>query len=156
MDAFTHTSELTNTTHVMKHKRICAEFDLQSSRFEIVEIEALDSGAFLDPACDDGLARFSIDGRSFVVRRKASSGVAPNAMTPTRPSKLARLLTGREMQIVELLATGLRNKQIASQLNISEYTVAAYVKQICQKLDVHNRTAIAARWLQDSFTNSIN
>jgi two-component system NarL family response regulator len=50
-------------------------------------------------------------------------------------------LTGREAQVLALLARGLRNKEVARQLNISEDTARAYVRSIFVKLNVHDRTA---------------
>ena len=49
-------------------------------------------------------------------------------------------LTAREEQVVQLLAKGLRNKQIAAALDISEDTVQSHVKSILVKLGVHDRT----------------
>jgi DNA-binding NarL/FixJ family response regulator len=50
-------------------------------------------------------------------------------------------LTRREVQVVELIATGMRNKEIAGALNISEETVQVHVKNILAKLKVQDRTA---------------
>ena len=50
-------------------------------------------------------------------------------------------LTGREAQVLSLLARGLRNKEVARQLNISEDTARAYIRSIFVKLNVHDRTA---------------
>ena len=50
-------------------------------------------------------------------------------------------LTRREVQVVELVATGMRNKEIAGVLNISDETVQAHVKNILAKLRVPDRTA---------------
>jgi DNA-binding NarL/FixJ family response regulator len=50
-------------------------------------------------------------------------------------------LTRREVQVVELIATGMRNKEIAGVLSITEDTVQAHVKNILAKLRVPDRTA---------------
>ena len=50
-------------------------------------------------------------------------------------------LTQREFQVLQLLATGKRNKEIASALGISADTTNAHVKSIFQKFNVHDRTA---------------
>ena len=50
-------------------------------------------------------------------------------------------LTDREIQVVELMAKGLRNKEIGSRLGISDDTVEAHTKNIFAKLKVHDRTA---------------
>ena len=52
------------------------------------------------------------------------------------------------MQVVELIATGMRNKEIAGVLNISEETVQAHVKNILAKLKVPDRTAAVTKALR--------
>lgn len=48
-------------------------------------------------------------------------------------------LTSRERQILELLAYGISNQQIASQLFLSESTVKSHIYKLYKKLDVHCR-----------------
>jgi two-component system NarL family response regulator len=50
-------------------------------------------------------------------------------------------LTRREVQVIELIAFGMRNKEIAAALRISEETAQVHVKNILAKLDVQDRTA---------------
>lgn len=57
-------------------------------------------------------------------------------------------LTGRELQVLELLATGKRNKEIAADLGISGDTASAHVKSIFVKFNVHDRTAALAEALR--------
>jgi DNA-binding NarL/FixJ family response regulator len=52
-------------------------------------------------------------------------------------------LSTRELQVLELIADGLLNKQIAHSLNLHEYTVKNYVKSILVKLDAQDRTQAA-------------
>jgi DNA-binding NarL/FixJ family response regulator len=52
-------------------------------------------------------------------------------------------LTTREIQVLELVAKGLRNKEIASSLYISEETVQGHMKHILSKLKVNDRTRAA-------------
>lgn len=49
-------------------------------------------------------------------------------------------LTAREVQVLQLMATGKRNKEIAGQLGISATTTQGHVKSILSKLNVHDRT----------------
>jgi DNA-binding NarL/FixJ family response regulator len=49
-------------------------------------------------------------------------------------------LTDREMEVLQLLAQGLANKQIAVKLSISEHTVKFHVSSIYTKLGASNRT----------------
>ncbi len=53
------------------------------------------------------------------------------------------VLTNREFQVLELIAQGYSNSDIAKILVISEYTVNDHTKKIYRKLDVHNRHAAA-------------
>jgi DNA-binding NarL/FixJ family response regulator len=54
-------------------------------------------------------------------------------------------LTPREREILELLASGYRNREIAQTLTMSEKTVRNHVSQVLLKLCVPDRTAAALR-----------
>lgn len=51
-------------------------------------------------------------------------------------------LSPRELQVTELISHGMRNKEIAAALGISEETVQVHVKKILSKLGVQDRTAV--------------
>ncbi len=53
-------------------------------------------------------------------------------------------LTGRELEVLRLVASGKSNREIASELVISEHTVARHVQNIFRKLGVASRTAASA------------
>jgi ATP/maltotriose-dependent transcriptional regulator MalT len=53
-------------------------------------------------------------------------------------------LTARELGVLRLLAAGLRNRDIAARLGISEHTVHRHLSNLYRKLDVSSRTAAAA------------
>ena len=69
--------------------------------------------------------------------RGTRSDVAP-------PSSLDPLLTRREREIAELIATGASNKEIASALVISPRTAEGHVVHILNKLGFTSRVQIAA------------
>ena len=52
-------------------------------------------------------------------------------------------LTGREMDVIKLIAQGLNNSQIAGELVISEHTVKGHVSNILSKLHLADRTQAA-------------
>ena len=56
----------------------------------------------------------------------------------------------REKQVTAMLADGMRNKEIANLLGITEGTVKMYVARVFGKTGVDNRTALAIWWLQKS------
>jgi DNA-binding NarL/FixJ family response regulator len=49
-------------------------------------------------------------------------------------------LTARELDVLRLIGIGLRNKQIASDLGISETTVSFHIKNVVDKLQANDRT----------------
>ncbi|HKV43836.1 MAG TPA: LuxR C-terminal-related transcriptional regulator [bacterium] len=53
-------------------------------------------------------------------------------------------LTGREIEVLRLVATGVTNRTIAARLGISEKTVARHVSNIFTKLDLSSRAAATA------------
>ena len=55
------------------------------------------------------------------------------------------LLTGRERQVLEGLARGWTNKQIAQEIEIAATTVRDYVGTLCRKLGAGNRTEALGR-----------
>jgi DNA-binding NarL/FixJ family response regulator len=73
---------------------------------------------------------------SLLTRLRASSQpLSIGAMDP-----LEEPLTNRELEVLQLIAQGLANKQIALQLDISEHTVKFHLSSIYAKLGVTNRT----------------
>jgi DNA-binding NarL/FixJ family response regulator len=65
------------------------------------------------------------------------SGRAPTPL-PDLP------LTPREQDVFQLLAQGASNRQIAEALTITENTVKTHVRNILEKLELHNRSEVAA------------
>ncbi len=61
------------------------------------------------------------------------------------PKKLTQSvrMTKREREIVELIAEGLANKEIAYKLNLSVYTVKSHVHNILEKMALNTRVQIA-------------
>lgn len=57
-------------------------------------------------------------------------------------------LTAREQQILDLIAEGLTNRQISSNLFISESTVENHIHHIFVKLGISNRAQAVARAFQ--------
>ena len=57
-------------------------------------------------------------------------------------------LSGREIEVLQLMAGGSANKNIAGALSISESTVKTHIANIFQKLDVNHRTEAVTHALQ--------
>lgn len=74
---------------------------------------------------------------SLLVELKGASDAAEPASSPLDE------LTSRERQILELVATGRSNKEIARELELAEKTVKHYMTNILEKLQVRNRVEAA-------------
>jgi len=60
--------------------------------------------------------------------------------TPRALDELAEPLTPRELEVLQMLAAGLSNKEIAARMNISEHTAKFHVASILGKLGAGSRT----------------
>ncbi len=67
------------------------------------------------------------------------------------PLRIAHVLSKRQLEILQALANGLSNKEIARQLGIVESTVKVQLKTIYRKINARNRTeaALAMRFFRD-------
>ena len=100
--------------------------------------------------------------RAFGAAERALSGLsvtgAPLSGRPVPPdpardrppdgSLIEHLLSPREREIVELLASGARNAEIATQLVISETTVKSHVRAVTRKLRASSRADAVSRYLR--------
>ncbi len=66
------------------------------------------------------------------------------ALTAQASPPVSKGLTGREIDVLRLIATGVTNRTIAVRLGISEKTVARHVSNIFTKLDLSSRAAATA------------
>ncbi len=66
---------------------------------------------------------------------RGSIGIVENVLT---------VLTDRERQIMRLVSEGLSNKEIGRRLNIADGTIKVHLHHIYQKLEISNRTVLAA------------
>lgn len=76
----------------------------------------------------------------------AAFNEAYRAITPLSQSEV--YLTPREIEVLQLLGTGLNNKAIAAQLQISQHTVKFHVSSIFAKLNVSSRIEAVTLGLQ--------
>jgi two-component system nitrate/nitrite response regulator NarL len=58
--------------------------------------------------------------------------------------KRLTVLTDRERQIMGLVSEGLSNKEIGRRLNLTDGTIKVHLHNIFQKLEINNRTVLAA------------
>ncbi|MFZ5909802.1 MAG: response regulator [Chloroflexota bacterium] len=98
--------------------------------------------------------RGTVLGRSFVDPAVAGKLLEQVASRQTQPaSLLTEKLTEREADVLNLLARGLNNAEIARQLHLSEGTVRNHVSAILDKLGVSDRTQAAVIAIQHGLGN---
>jgi DNA-binding NarL/FixJ family response regulator len=65
-------------------------------------------------------------------------------------------MTKREKQVIEMIAFGATNKEIAEKLHLSIYTVKSHIHNILEKLALHTRVQIAKHaHLSDTYNTAI-
>lgn len=92
-----------------------------------------------------GIVRAVNAGEGYVAPSLAASllaGMAGGAR-PATPADPLDALTEREREILDLVAAGLSNKEVAASLHLSEKTVKHYMTIIMEKLGVRNRVEAA-------------
>ena len=136
-----------NGLHKMKEAQSAPVAILSGSADRKVAQKALDDGAV-------GFVPKTIAAKSLVnaIRFMAEGEIyAPvKFMTEKiddKPHELSKILTERELQVLDGLCRGLSNKEIAREIDLQEVTVKLHVKTACRKLGAKNRTqaALAAK-----------
>jgi LuxR family transcriptional regulator, regulator of acetate metabolism len=96
----------------------------------------------------------SVDGDgSFGIEITRNGGNRPSAPAEPRGHDFGDVLTRREAEVLELIAAGLSNAEVAGRLVIAESTVKSHVKQILRKLGAANRAEAVSRYLRASRAN---
>jgi DNA-binding NarL/FixJ family response regulator len=96
----------------------------------------------LDPSVAGSLVRLlgekKVEGVETAVLRADAASVAEGAVPPPSHD-----LTGRELEVLRLIATGATNREIADQLVVSEGTVKNHVSSILNRLGLRDRVQAA-------------
>ena len=91
------------------------------------------------------VARFEGAGRLLELDVALDLARPVTAAAPPAPTERLGPLTARELEVAQLLARGLRNRQMADALVITDKTAANHVQRVLEKLGVGSRAEIAAR-----------
>ena len=105
------------------------------------DLEAAQLHAMID-AVARGEAAISPATAARIIRHLTSLGASQDGMSPDR-------LTARELDVLRLVTVGLRNKEIAAQLGVSENTVKYHLRNILEKLHAQSRTEVATFALRE-------
>ena len=101
-------------------------------------------GRALAAVGDEDSSRRQLEAARSTFRRLGARPAADEVSLLLAPSSLPAGLTEREVEVLRLVASGRSNAQIASDLVLSEKTVARHLSNIFGKLDVGSRTAATA------------
>ncbi|MFD3449487.1 response regulator [Microbacteriaceae bacterium 4G12] len=123
---------------------ILTTFDLEEYVYDCIRSAAV--GYLLKDATPDELidaVRAAYRGEA-IFRTAVAAKVIAKAIQATNPSfkkgQLLELFTKREHEVLQQMAYGLRNEEIANILYISESTVKTHVHRILQKIGAEDRT----------------
>lgn len=81
--------------------------------------------------------------------RSAFRRIVEDARATFQSNNELSILTDREREVLTLLSQGMTNKEIAEKLIITTNTVKRHIKAIFEKMNVHTRSAAAAKAIAD-------
>lgn len=145
MDGVEATKQITETTATKVI--ILTTFDDDASILKAIENGA--KGYLLknnDPQTMQH-AILSVMQNQSVVQEEIWDKVKASLVSETKPDLSGLKLTAREMDVMEAVASGLSNKEIAKNLFISEGTVANNISALLGKLGLDHRTQLAILYL---------
>ena len=136
---------------VMDGVAALGEIKARNLQLQVLVLTTYDSDADILPAIEAGAAGYLLKDSS---RQELYDGIraAARGETVLAPAVAARLvskmrtpaeeqLSGREVEVLQLVAEGESNSEIAQQLHISQATVKSHLVNIFGKLGVSDRTA---------------
>jgi DNA-binding NarL/FixJ family response regulator len=83
-------------------------------------------------------------------RRRETDPVPPAGSARAGEAPDPNQLTERELEVLGLVTAGLRNKEIAARLAVSENTAKFHLRNILEKLHAESRTELATRALREN------
>jgi predicted ATPase/DNA-binding SARP family transcriptional activator/DNA-binding CsgD family transcriptional regulator len=105
-------------------------------------------GEAWEVARTEGQAMTAEEAVEFAMSREKPEPPATSVLTQPPGSTQPDVLTRREEEVAVLVARGLTNRQIATELTISEHTAATHIRRILKKLGLHSRSQLTA-WVTE-------
>ena len=140
MDGIEATRRIVVDSDTAPRVLVLTTFDLDEYVYEALRAGA--SGFLLKDAPEDQLVagiRIVADGGSLFAPAVTRRLIERFAGTRPTPAPGLDELTGRELDVLRLVARGLSNSEIASRLVVSQHTVKTHVAHVLRKLDLRNR-----------------
>lgn len=126
-------------------RQACQAWQVVNAPYEVARVRTLLGLACRELGDDDSASWELTTARDTFLRLGATPDVARlTKLIDARSPRRAGGLTGRELQVLRLVAEGKPNKAIAAELLLSERTIDRHVSNILVKLAVPSRTAATA------------
>jgi DNA-binding CsgD family transcriptional regulator len=129
-----------------EHAAAAASWEERGARYQAIMARAFSEDEALLRQAHAQLAEFGAHAAARMVgrrlRERGATGIARGPRSATRENTAG--LTPRELEVVQLLAEGLRSTDIAARLFVSPRTVDRHLSSIFRKLNVRTRTEAAA------------
>jgi len=137
---------------------VLREMKVNNSPVKVLILTVHNELEYLMNAVDIGVDGYILKDSEFVELKRAINAVLEGenyiqpSLIPALNSQLVNrdiekdkiaLLTSRELEVLAQVANGMFNKEIATNLNISERTVKNHISNIFKKIDVYDRTQAA-------------
>jgi DNA-binding NarL/FixJ family response regulator len=112
------------------------------------------AGAAVTLLGDADGGRVELEAARAAFERLGAAADARRATALLQGRRPGRLLTGREVEVLRLVASGMGNREIAGTLHLSQHTVARHMQNVFAKLGVSSRAAAISRAIeQDQLTD---
>ena len=131
---------------VVPLRNACAAWRELDAPYEIARARELLAAAYRQLRDEEG-SRLELEAVADAYERlgaRADAARVATAMAAETAADVRGPLTGREVEVLRLIAAGKTNRAIAGELVISEKTVARHVSNILTKLDLPSRSAATA------------
>ena len=153
---------------VMNGLEVLKNLKMRRNKVKVLILTVHNEIEYLMKAVEIGIKGYVLKDSESAVLRKAIISIASgenyiqpnlipalNAKMIEKSEDVVKLdnLTGREIEVLKLLAVGMYNKEIAEGLEISERTVKNHVSNIFKKLDVTDRTQAAVFAIRNGLVN---
>jgi ATP/maltotriose-dependent transcriptional regulator MalT len=126
--------------------KVLSNFDISNHRYVVICVESncatfteISLNKFPKHLLDSMVGQLQLNNQYCIIVEVEANVIGDDK------SDITMLLTERELQIVQLIAQGQSNKQIAHRLHISTWTVSTHLRRVFAKLDVDSRAAMVHR-----------
>ena len=153
---------------VMNGLEVLKNLKLRNNKVKVLILTVHNEVEYLLKAIEIGVNGYVLKDSESAVLKKAILSIAkgenfiqPNLIPALNAKMIEKSedslklhnLTGREIEVLKLLALGMYNKEVAESLEISERTVKNHVSNIFKKLDVTDRTQAAVFAIRNGLVN---